>query len=85
MDLYFLLNFVSDLDSLTIPKGSEIILNLYGLHKDPRIWNDPWKFNPDRFLPDEFSKVPHHAYIPWSTGVRSCPGKRNNENPKNLL
>ena len=35
-------------DKLTIPKGTIVILGVYLLQHDPKYWDDPEKFNPDR-------------------------------------
>ena len=42
--------------------------NLWGLHTDPDVWDDPLKFKPTRFL-DENGKVANREeLIPFSTG-----------------
>ncbi|PKI45486.1 hypothetical protein CRG98_034141 [Punica granatum] len=33
-----------------IPKGTRVVLNLYKLQHDPRVWPNPSEFQPDRFL-----------------------------------
>ena len=33
---------------VTIPKGTQVIFPIYELHHDPKYWEDPEKFNPDR-------------------------------------
>lgn len=57
-----------------IPKGSEINLNTYAMHHDPRWWEEPERFLPERFHPDRQSSVPKMAYLPFSTGSRVCIG-----------
>lgn len=52
-----------------IPKGSEVNLNTYAMHRDPRWWDEPECFNPDRQ-----SGAPKMAYLPFSTGPRVCIG-----------
>ncbi|HUN05198.1 MAG TPA: cytochrome P450 [Aggregatilineales bacterium] len=52
-----------------IPKGSEVNLNTYAMHHDPRWWDEPEHFNPHRQ-----SSAPKMAYLPFSTGPRVCIG-----------
>ena len=35
---------------LTIPRGAIVIFTFYWLHHDPKYWNDPEKFNPNRLV-----------------------------------
>jgi len=55
--------------------GTEIELNVAGLHYNPRYWKDPHKFMPERFLGD----WPKDAFIPFSQGARGCLGRRFGE------
>ena len=44
------------------------------LHRDPLVWPDPDRFDPDRFAPGQAKKRPAHAYKPFGTGQRACIG-----------
>ncbi|MGH3659154.1 MAG: cytochrome P450, partial [Micromonosporaceae bacterium] len=58
-----------------LPAGTEVLVCPYLMHRDPRCWDDPDQFDPQRWLgPDQ----PHarHAYIPFGAGPRVCPGSR---------
>ncbi|KAK9874350.1 hypothetical protein WA026_002700 [Henosepilachna vigintioctopunctata] len=57
-----------------IPAGCSLVLGLIRVHRDPRIWKDPLKFNPDRFLPEEVAKRHPYSYLPFSGGPRNCIG-----------
>src|SRR5439155_2505996 len=35
----------------TVPKGSLVTVNTYALHRDPRFFEEPQRFNPERFAP----------------------------------
>lgn len=64
------------LSNTCIPKGTEIGFDIYNLHHNPAIWNDPYKFDPDRFLPGgEADKQEGIAWAPFSHGQRQCLGK----------
>ncbi|KAJ3552928.1 hypothetical protein NM688_g3893 [Phlebia brevispora] len=58
--------------TVPIPAGSPISLHVAGLHYNPRYWEDPTEFKPDRFLGD----WPRDAFLPFSGGARSCLGRR---------
>ncbi|GFU24898.1 cytochrome P450 2J2 [Nephila pilipes] len=59
-----------------IPQGTTIMANLWAVHHDPRNWEDPDTFKPERFLsPDRKSVVKSPHYMPFSVGKRACPGE----------
>ncbi|KAI9563477.1 hypothetical protein GHT06_010940 [Daphnia sinensis] len=55
-----------------IPSGSDIILLLYGLHHNPRLYPNAWQYDPERFLPDRVEGHHPYSYIPFSAGPRNC-------------
>ncbi|WVY91028.1 hypothetical protein V8G54_036542 [Vigna mungo] len=59
----------------TIPAGTKVIVNAWAIGRDPDYWNDPDKFNPERFMNSEIDyKGSHHEFIPFGAGRRMCPG-----------
>ena len=63
-----------------IKQGSVVFLNLWFIHHDEHLWNDPWHFRPERFLDATGELLPadhelRQACIPFSIGRRACPGK----------
>jgi cytochrome P450 len=62
-----------------IPKGTRLLPNLWKLHRDPRIWTDPEKFVPERWLEGnhaagfDVSGI-NYEFEPFGSGRRSCPG-----------
>ncbi|XP_068658044.1 cytochrome P450 CYP82D47-like [Aristolochia californica] len=59
-----------------IPVGIRVLINLWKIHRDPRIWTDPLKFLPERFLTtnaDIDVRGQHFELIPFGSGRRMCP------------
>ncbi|KAF8787690.1 cytochrome P450 2C15-like isoform X1 [Argiope bruennichi] len=59
----------------TIPKGAHIICNSWAMLHDPRYFEDPMEFKPERFLSEEGKCVKRDGYGPFSFGKRNCPGE----------
>lgn len=60
-----------------VPAGATVLLDLYGQNHDGRLWDEPYRFRPDRFIgrePGEYDLVPQGGGDPY-TGHR-CPGER---------
>ncbi|XP_034241074.1 cytochrome P450 4c3-like [Thrips palmi] len=58
----------------TIPAGTTVFLNMFAVHRDPRYWDKPEVFDPDRFLPERSKDRHPYAYMPYSMGPRKCIG-----------
>ena len=65
-----------DLNGIHITKGMEVQIPIYALHHDPDVWQDPEKFDPERFRGP--AKDTHHAFqfLPFGAGPRNCIGMR---------
>ena len=63
-----------------IPAGAQVLGNIYSIHHDPRFWDSPDDFIPERFLPQAdgspAAALTGNAFIPFGTGHRRCPGRR---------
>nr|XP_043614114.1 isoleucine N-monooxygenase 1-like [Erigeron canadensis] len=61
-----------------IPKGSHVLLSRVGLGRNPSVWANPLRFNPDRHLGGSGKQVVlsdnELRMISFSTGKRGCPG-----------
>ncbi|XP_033830175.1 cytochrome P450 2U1 [Periophthalmus magnuspinnatus] len=60
----------------TIPKGTVIIPNLWSVHRDPTVWDEPDLFNPTRFLDQEGKLLRKQYFIPFGIGPRVCMGEQ---------
>ncbi|GAB4858586.1 hypothetical protein Ancab_040370 [Ancistrocladus abbreviatus] len=59
----------------TIPEGSRVFINIWGIHRDPSIWENPSEFVPERFLHGKYDFSGNDfTYMPFSSGRRMCPG-----------
>ncbi|CAG9566406.1 unnamed protein product [Danaus chrysippus] len=63
-------------ENLTIPAGTVIYVNAIGMHHDPKYFPEPYKFNPDRFLPENEGNIEPYTYMPFGDGPRVCIGQR---------
>ena len=58
-----------------IPKGAQIMISPFVTQHDPRWFESPETFDPDRFSPERIKSIPNGAYVPFSGGGRVCIGK----------
>lgn len=59
-----------------IPSGCSIFVGIMRVQRNPKIWSNPLKFDPDRFLPEEIAKRHAYSYLPFAGGPRNCIGHR---------
>jgi cytochrome P450 len=57
-----------------IPAYSQVILSPYVTHRHADFWEEPERFDPERFLPDRIAQRPKYAYFPFGGGPRMCIG-----------
>ena len=57
-----------------LPANALVLLSFYGVHHNPRVWNHPEIFDPDRFTPEATAGRHPFAYVPFSAGPRKCAG-----------
>ena len=57
-----------------LPAGAAVTVCPWALHRDPRFWEDPERFDPDRFLPAAVAARAKYAYVPFAAGPRMCIG-----------
>ena len=70
----------TEIGGYRIPAGAQVLGNVYSIHHDPRYWDSPHEFIPERFIPQADGAMPaaltSPSYIPFGTGHRRCPGRR---------
>jgi len=59
----------------TIPDKANFIINALSVHRDPRFWEEPDRFNPDRFSVAPLHSRDPYSMITWGHGGKMCPGK----------
>ncbi|KAF8993228.1 cytochrome P450 [Cyathus striatus] len=65
-------NIHGNTQEIDVPKNSSIIISVAGVHYNPKYWDEPEKFNPERFL----DNWPRYAFMPFSGGARICLGQK---------
>lgn len=56
-----------------IVPGTLVLISTYSLHRDPRLWEEPDAFRPQRWI--DGPRAPRWAYVPFGAGIRQCIGK----------
>jgi cytochrome P450 len=57
-----------------IPKGASVLVSQWIVHRDPRFFPDPERFDPDRWTEEFARSLPRFAYFPFGGGPRICIG-----------
>lgn len=58
-----------------IPKGARVLVNTWTIGRDPKLWDRPAEFDPDRFMDREINvKGQDFELLPFGSGRRMCPG-----------
>lgn len=65
-----------EIHGVLIPKGLIVLIPVYAIHNDPDLWEDPDKFDPERFNQENKESRHPFAYLPFGQGPRNCVGMR---------
>ena len=63
-----------ELGGYCIPAKSNLVVNIYGMHRRPDIWPEPDEFQPERFESRRISGRHKLAFLPFGAGPRMCIG-----------
>ncbi|CAN6463036.1 unnamed protein product [Victoria cruziana] len=59
------------------PSGTRLLVNVWAIHNDPAVWDEPAEFRPERFMVTKKGvdvKGQDYELLPFGTGRRMCPG-----------
>ncbi|XP_059061878.1 uncharacterized protein LOC131854754 [Achroia grisella] len=63
-------------NNYVLPANATVVIIPYKLHRDPEVYKNPDKFDPDNFLPEHTQRRHYYSFIPFSAGPRSCIGRK---------
>jgi cytochrome P450 len=63
-----------ELGGYLIPAKSPVIMSQWVMHRDPRYYDQPTQFQPDRWLDERYKTAPRFSYFPFAGGPRICIG-----------
>ena len=63
-----------EVDGYRLPAGTAAVVAIYAMHRDPALWEDPLRFDPDRFSPERCKGHNRWQYLPFGGGPRACIG-----------
>lgn len=61
---------------MTLDADTMVLVPVYAIHYDPDIYQNPTRFDPDRFTPEAIQARHTHAFLPFGDGPRNCIGLR---------
>ncbi|MFE0463878.1 cytochrome P450 [Kitasatospora sp. NPDC058965] len=64
----------TELGGRALPRGSQVLLSPYVAHHNPRIFAEPARFDPDRWLPERAAALPRWGFAGFANGPRQCVG-----------
>jgi cytochrome P450 len=64
----------AEIDGVSIPAGTIGMIPIYAIHRHQSYWQDPDRFDPSRFAPDNPAKPTRFQFLPFGAGPRICLG-----------
>ncbi|MCJ8748301.1 hypothetical protein PDJAM_G00163220 [Pangasius djambal] len=65
-----------EINGLTIPKDTVVLIPTYAIQRDPEYWTEPDTFKPERFTQKNKENIEQCAYMPFGVGPRNCIGMK---------
>jgi cytochrome P450 len=63
-----------ELGGFRVPRKTTLMMPQWVVHRDPRWWDEPEVFRPERWSTPRVKEMPHFAYFPFGGGPRLCVG-----------
>lgn len=63
-----------EIGGIFLPKPTLIVIPIFAIHRHRSLWQDPDRFDPDRFLPENEARYPRTQFMPFGYGQRVCIG-----------
>lgn len=63
-----------EISGWVIPRRAQVLTPVWAIHRDPRWYDDPEAFKPQRWTGGLADRLPKHAYLPFGGGARTCVG-----------
>lgn len=67
---------MASVKTVDIPKGANLLIPVFAIQRDPEYYQDPDKFNPERFSDENKGNIKPYTFIPFGVGQRNCLGSR---------
>ncbi|MER7910108.1 cytochrome P450 [Streptomyces sp. NPDC096068] len=65
----------TEIGGVAVPAGADVVVAPWVTHRHPDYWEDPERFDPDRFTPEAEAARPRYAWFPFGGGPRACIGQ----------
>ncbi|XP_058449566.1 probable cytochrome P450 4d14 [Malaya genurostris] len=66
----------TEINGVVVPSGVDVTIPIYVIHRNPKVYPDPERFDPERFAKNAENQRGPYDYIPFSVGSRNCIGQR---------